>query len=247
MILYFSGTGNSRFIAHELGKQLKDEVVAINTYLKEGKKGTFESSNSYVFVTPCYMSRMPMKVEKFLFDATFKGNNNAYFVFTAGQAVGNAGKYCKKLCVEQNLLYKGIQAVEMPANYVVMYDVLDKKQASKAAKKALPAIEKIADLIRNGNELDNQGLNGHKMFSALAPVFTSTMAKAKSFYAEDTCISCNKCKELCPLNNISYRQGKPVWGENCMHCMACISACPTQAIQYGKRTKNKNRYYLEEK
>ena len=41
MILYFSGTGNSRFVAYELGKQLKDEVVAINTYLKEKKKGVF--------------------------------------------------------------------------------------------------------------------------------------------------------------------------------------------------------------
>lgn len=85
------------------------------------------------------------------------------------------------------------------------------------------------------------------MFSAIAPAFTSVMVKAKNFYAEDTCISCEKCKELCPLNNISYIEGKPVWGENCMHCMACISACPAKAIQYGKGTKAKNRYYLEEK
>ena len=173
MILYFSGTGNSRFVAYELGKMLKDEVVAINTYLKEGKKGDFESSNSYVFVTPSYMSRMPMKVEKFLLDATFKGNKNAYFVFTAGEAIGNAGKYCKEICVKHDLQYKGIQAVKMPANYVVMYDVLDKKQAGDAAKKALPAIEKVADFISAGKALNNQGLNGHKMFSAIAPAFTS--------------------------------------------------------------------------
>ena len=247
MILYFSGTGNSRFVACELGKQLKDEVVAINTYLKEGTKGVFDSSNPYIFVTPTYMSRMPMKVEQFLLDATFKGNKNAYFVLTAGQVIGNAGNYCKKICVEQGLQYKGIHAIEMPANYVVMYDVLDREQAAEAAKKALPAIEKVADIIRNGNVLKNQGLNGHKMFSAIAPAFTSVMVKAKNFYAEDTCISCEKCKELCPLNNVSYIEGKPVWGENCMHCMACISACPAKAIQYGKGTKAKNRYYLEEK
>ena len=247
MILYFSGTGNSRFVAYELGKRLNDEVVAINTYLKEGKRGIFESSKPYVFVTPCYMSRMPIRVENFLLDATVKGSKNAYFVFTAGQAIGNAGKYCKKICDKHNLNYKGIQAIEMPANYVVMYDVLDRKQASQVAPKALPAIERVANLIRNGNELTNQGLNGHKMFSAFAPACTSVMAKSKSFYAEDCCISCNKCKNICPLNNISYRQGKPVWGENCMHCMACIGACPTKAIQYGKKTKKRNRYYLEEK
>lgn len=246
MILYFSGTGNSRFVANELGRLLQDEVVAINTYLKEEKNGVFESSNTYIFVTPCYMSRMPMKVEKFLLESTFKGNPNAYFVFTAGQAIGNAGKYCKKICTKHGLQYKGIQAIEMPANYVVMYDVLDRTQAHEATKKVIPSIEKVADTIRSGNKLKNEGLNGHKMFSAIAPIFTSTMVKSKKFYVEDTCISCNKCMTLCPLNNISYKRGKPVWKENCMHCMACISACPVKAIQYGKGTKTKNRYYLEE-
>lgn len=247
MILYFSGTGNSRFVAKKLGEQLKDDVVEINTYLKEGKKGVFESQTSYVFVTPTYMSRMPMKVEQFLFDAVFKGNQNAYFVFTAGQAIGNAGKYCKKICTKHGFQYKGIQAVEMPANYVVMYDVTDREHAGEIAKKALPAIKQVADLIRKEKDLKNKGLNGHKMFSAIAPAFTAMMVKSKSFYAEDTCISCGKCEELCPLNNISYQNGKPVWGDTCMHCMACISACPTKAIQYGKGTKAKNRYYLEVK
>ena len=41
-----------------------------------------------------------MKVEQFLLDATFKGNKNAYFVLTAGQAIGNAGNYCKKICAK---------------------------------------------------------------------------------------------------------------------------------------------------
>lgn len=104
----------------------------------------------------------------------------------------------------------------MPANYVVMYDVLDRDQVARAAEKAMSA-------------------------------FTSMMVKAKSFYAEDICTGCKKCGELCPLDNISYKQGKPVWGENCMHCMACISACPVEAIQYGKGTKTRNRYYLSAK
>lgn len=245
MILYFSGTGNSRFVANELGKQLKDEVVSLNTYLKEGKQGVFESQTSFVFVTPSYMSRMPMRVEQFLLNARFKGSKNAYFVFTAGEAIGNAGTYCAKICAKHGLKYKGIQAIKMPANYVVMYDVLDREKAGEAAQTALPAIETVADLIRNGNNLENKGLNGHKLFSAIAPAFTSMMVKSKNFYAEDTCISCGKCKEVCPLNSIFYKNGKPVWKNECMHCMACISACPVKAIQYGKGTKAKHRYYLD--
>ena len=39
MILYFSGTGNSRYLAHFLAKEIDDEVVSINDYLKYQKKG----------------------------------------------------------------------------------------------------------------------------------------------------------------------------------------------------------------
>lgn len=53
------------------------------------------------------------------------------------------------------------------------------------------------------------------------------------------------CKK-CPLNNIKLINGKPVWNKNCTHCMACICYCPVKAIEYGKKSKNKPRYYFEQ-
>lgn len=247
MILYFSGTGNSRYVAEHLSCLLKDEAVSVSTYLRANKKGEFKTEKPYVFVTPCYMSRMPMKVEKFLLDSKFEGNKEAYFVMTAGQAIGNAGKYCEAICKKHGLKYKGIQAVQMPANYVVMYDVTDRDKAESEAQNAMPEIKRAAELIQKDEELKYEGLNGHKLFSMIAPSFTATMVKSKNFYAEDSCIHCGTCADLCPLDNISYKEKKPVWGTEFMHCMACISACPAKAIQYGKATKGRNRYYLEVK
>lgn len=51
---------------------------------------------------------------------------------------------------------------------------------------------------------------------------------------------------LCPLNNITLEDGKPLWGGNCTHCMACISYCPTEAIEYGRRSVGKPRYRCED-
>lgn len=41
------------------------------------------------------------------------------------------------------------------------------------------------------------------------------------------------------------KEGGPVWGKRCTHCMACICGCPAEAIEYGKRTVGKRRYYNE--
>lgn len=74
------------------------------------------------------------------------------------------------------------------------------------------------------------------------PLFYPVFVHANKFYATDTCIACKKCVNVCPLQNIRLKNGKPVWGKNCTHCMACISRCPREAIEYGKHSKGMPRY-----
>ena len=60
------------------------------------------------------------------------------------------------------------------------------------------------------------------------------------------CIGCGKCEKLCPMNNITLPNDRPVWGDNCTQCMACICYCPKEAIEYGKRSVGKPRYHFEQ-
>lgn len=246
MILYFTGTGNSRYAAGRLAEALKDELVSINDCMKRGEQGSFQSQRPYVFVTPTYMSRMPMAVEQWIAAARFEGSRQAYFVFTAGQCVGNAGRYCEKLCAAQGLTYQGTAAVAMPANYVAMYDVTPRAEARTEAAKADPAIDRIAQEIKAGHALTvDKAMSGHKSFSGIVPVFNALMVHDKGFTVSDSCDGCAACERICPRNNISLKDGRPVWGGRCIHCMACISQCHNRAIDYGKKTKDRNRYYLD--
>ncbi len=45
MILYFSGTGNSRYLSEVLNSEIKDEIISINDCLKTKKKYSFTSKN----------------------------------------------------------------------------------------------------------------------------------------------------------------------------------------------------------
>ena len=70
-------------------------------------------------------------------------------------------------------------------------------------------------------------------------------AKGVYIINKKKCVGCGKCAQLCPLNNVHLENSRPQWGDHCTHCMACISICPVQAIEYGKGTEGKNRYYLD--
>ena len=54
MILYFSGTGNSRYVAKMMGEELKDEAVSINDRLKTGNREALVSKTPFVVVSPVY-------------------------------------------------------------------------------------------------------------------------------------------------------------------------------------------------
>lgn len=51
-----------------------------------------------------------------------------------------------------------------------------------------------------------------------------------------SCTGCGGCSTLCPMNNITMYDGKPVPGNRCTMCYRCISQCPQKAITLtGKR------------
>ena len=82
------------------------------------------------------------------------------------------------------------------------------------------------------------------MSGPVNPIFYSFFVKANAFAASDACTGCGQCAKLCPTNNITIQNGKPVWGGDCTHCMACICRCGAEAIEYGKKSLGKPRYHF---
>jgi ferredoxin len=245
MILYFSGTGNSRYVAQAIGTVTGDKIVSINELLKSGSKELLQSDEPFVFVCPTYAWRIPRIVEHFIKKARFTGSNQTYFILTCGDETGNAVHYTKKICNEKGLAFLGLASVIMPENYIAMFDVPNKAQADEIIKKAVPQILYVAERIKNRQPLPEEKVTlGDRFMSSIAnPVFYLTCVSAKGFYSTDACNGCGNCAKLCPLKNIEIIDGKPLWGQSCTHCMACICACPNEAIEYKNKSKGKPRYY----
>ncbi|NCA93450.1 flavodoxin [bacterium] len=245
MVLYFSGTGNSRYVAQIIARVTGDRLVSMNELIKTNSKEIPKSDKPLVFVVPTYGWRIPRIVEKFIEEIKYDGNRQTYFVLTCGAQAFNAASYVKKLCNENGLDFQGFAAVRMPENYIAIFTPPDKAIGEKQVQEAKPKIFAIAEEIKNGKIMkdDRSTPLGAVMSGIVNVAFYPLFIKAKAFYATDKCVSCAKCVDLCPLNNVVMSKGKPKWGDNCTHCMACISRCPEEAIEYGNKTQKKPRYY----
>ena len=248
MIIYFSGTGNSRYCAQMLADKLEDELLDSFDFIKNGILAELISSTPWVFVSPTYCWQLPHIFEDFIRAARFEGCKEAYFVMTCGSDIGNAGEKINGLCEEVGLTYKGVLPVIMPENYIAMFEVPPQEIAKRIVLVAKRAILKAVRHIRKGEHFPEQKVHLADKFKSgpLNPIFYKLFVKAKAFYATDSCVGCGKCANLCVLNNISIQDGKPEWGNHCTHCMACICGCPAEAIEYGKKSLGKPRYWCDE-
>lgn len=244
MILYFTGTGNSEYVAKRIGKETDDIVLNLFEKLRKEDFSEINSKNPWVIVTPTYAWRIPNILREWLKRTNLSGNPNIYFVMTCGGSIGNAGKYLKSLCADKGMNYFGCFEVVMPENYIALFTTPSKDKALKIIAESEKIIDKAAFAINNGERFQNisvttaDKLNSRVVNNIFYPLFVH----AKKFYATDACISCGKCVKVCPLNNIHIENSRPIWGKACTHCMACICRCPKEAIEYGRHSKGLVRY-----
>ncbi len=248
MILYFTGTGNSKFVSDYIAEQINDEVLSLNDVIRDKKTLKFHSERPFVVVAPIYAWRFPQIIENLIGKAQFSGNRRIYFVGTMGSQSGNSDKYLQKLAEEHNMEFMGFCGIPMPNNYVVGGRLPDKNEAYSQIKSAIPQIKAVSDKIALGERIrktDKTPLSGF-LSGTVNSMFNKYMISSKNFNVSDNCISCGKCVKVCPVNNVAMENGAPVFGNKCLNCYSCINRCPKEAINIGTRTQKNGRYVCPE-
>ena len=249
MILYFTGTGNSRYIAQELSRHCQDTLVSINRHMRRRildpyhAQYAFESESPFVIVCPTYCWHIPRVVEAFLKESRFLGSSRLYFVLTCGSGTGNAAGHARSITHELSMEFGGLASVLMPENFITLFRAPEADEAVGMIRAAMPQTESIANQILSGRFLTDT-YSGPAMPELLTNAFYRLFVHDRKFFVKESCIGCTACAKLCPQVNISIRDGHPVWNGHCTQCQACIGVCPVDAIEFGRRTRRKRRYYL---
>lgn len=249
MVLFFSATGNTEFIARELALRLGDDCLNLLDRVKRGDHTPIHSQKPFVICAPVYVCEMPRFLAAWLKQQTFTGSRDVYFIFTSGGYCGISGILAKQMVRKKGMRYLGHAEFRMPRNYVASdaYPMLEYDQVKERILSSYEKIGPVAAAIRAGEKLKARHVFLFETIITVPfnPVWSKLKYQTKDFYATDSCVGCGKCERVCPLNNISLKDRKPVWGQECTHCMACIANCPTEAIEYGTITQSKEKYRFQ--
>lgn len=244
MIYYFSGTGNSLYIAKRLAESLGHKACDITQTATQAE--CLNKNESVGFVFPVYAWGLPHVVEKFLHH--LKPATNYHFTFavmTCGDDVGYTDVLLKKELTKHNWNLHAAYSVQMRNTYVCLpgFDV-DNEQV-ESIKQA--AIEKrlqhiMGQLAHHKSifELTRGSMPWIKSY-VLRPLFNCLLINDSKFKVnKELCMKCGKCVRACPLHNIKMNQnGIITWNGHCTHCLRCYHICPRHAINYGIFTQTK--------
>lgn len=250
MIFYFSGTGNSRWVANQISQAQQEDLVFIPQALRQATT-TFElkEDEKVGFVFPVYSWGPPLIVLEFIKKLTLLNYQSQYvfFVCTCGDDTGlTRQEFCHALEARGIKCNAGFSVI-MPNNYVILpgFDVDTKEVEKRKLAEAVPAVKQVNEGIgrRCGEFRCYEGSAPWLKTKVLNPLFNRFGISAKPFHVTDACIGCKNCETACPVGNIVLTEGMPVWGRECTSCLACYHVCPKHAVQYGKRTKGKGQYF----
>lgn len=245
MLFYFSGTGNSFYVARQIAQQQQQNLLSMAEAVNQTTIYEAADNEPIGFVFPVYAWGPPKIVLAFIEKMQIHNlqKNYVFCVITCGDSVGDAMRATSTALAKRGMKIDAAFSVTMPNNYILLGDVDSK---SKEAKK-LAAAEETLQQINHAIEQRAQTFRVKKgpcawlLTEWVYPLFMKYAVNPRKFYADEHCTSCGLCQKLCSCQNITVGT-KPQWGQNCTQCLACLHYCPMQAVQYGTSTKKKGRY-----
>lgn len=241
-IYYFTGTGNSLYISKKIANLLPDcKIIRITS------RNDFSvpiSAERLGFAFPVYAWGLPNLVKDFISRIE---TASCDYIFTNANYAGNAGAALHQ--AEGLFKQKGINlnfstSIKMPNNYIILSHPDKFEKAEKIIDSAQNSINNAAvQIASKAQNKIKSTITGRLVTTIVHPLFAANIRKSdKAYFADDKCNQCGICKNLCPVDNITIQEGKPLWQRKCQQCLACISWCPQKAIQFNKTSFSKDRY-----
>jgi ferredoxin len=253
MIFYFSGTGNSLWVAKELAKFYNDKLISISEELMRSDNDfsySISINEKIFFVFPIHSWGIDVLTFRFLKKINFVNYQKqpVFMVCTCGDNCGYAAKIVKRFLYKKTIVLTNWYSVQMPNNYMLMkgFGTDSKEVETQKLAGAPQRLQLIINDISNGKNKDLyvQGKLSFLKTYAIYPLFRKYGIKRNLFYAKNNCISCGVCIDICPTKTIFWQGKMPKWNKDtCVQCTACINRCHERAIEYGKISEKEGRYH----
>lgn len=237
-IFYFSGTGNTWWVSERIAEELKTlgisaKAHSIEQVSESQTEGLINQSTMIGLGFPIYGSDAPRIFHDFMRILPQQTTPKKTLGFvTQWMWSGDGINFLEKDLQKKGYDLRWSAEFNMPNNialhpliYSADYEVTHPK-----LEKCEENIRAFCSKVAKGEKYQQHS----DWFSAASAwiqrgPFRLLHDFGHRFWSVDAeaCTSCNKCKRICPVENIEMLDGLPVHGDACVYCIRCFNFCPT--------------------
>ena len=174
-------------------------------------------------------------------DGTGAAQHYSWALTTCGDNMGEAMTIMGRELATKGLHLDSSFAVVMPeSNVCFPFLHLDPKEREQEkiarARERMNHICSVIAARQRGVEELVKGAIPRTYSYVIGAYYNKHLITDRKFWVDsETCISCGRCKELCPVDDIIMGDRGPQWLHNgrCTNCLACYHHCPRHAIHWG--------------
>ncbi len=246
-LFFFSGTGNSWWVANHLAPLLNElelETHIISLESPEGRdpklwRPKLEEADILGVVFPVYASDYPRIFEPW-FEALPEGKDKPAFIVAqmamfSGDTALHFGRRLKKhgYKVKQAINLRMITNIDGH----IMTKIPDPEGRDERLNAADEKLEKLADYIKRGKKWKQRRDPLSYLIAILqrVPMNWSFNWVQNLIRVTDRCTGCGKCVRDCPVGALEMVDGRPERNDACILCARCFNFCPEAAISIGKK------------
>lgn len=244
VIVYFSGTGNSKYIAEQFAERMNIKACSIEQDLDFELLFTKEDTIAVCY--PIYGSCVPRIMREFVEKYKIYFEAKKLIIFCTQMLFsGDGARAFSRLLpgCDEHVIYA--EHFLMPNNICNFFLFpMTEKETIKKPEKALKKLEQVCSDIQKGI-VKKRGWN---IFSTLLGK-TQNIAYPKmerkgqrSFRTDESCVVCGLCVKNCPTHNLEIVSGRVTQKSNCTLCYRCVNLCPKQSCTVYLHKKPKKQY-----
>ena len=238
IIYCYSGSGHCLDMARNIAKKLGDtDIVMMRSF---PVKTDAREAKRVGFVFSCMAGGLPGDVENYV--KAIQIAPEAYR-FAVEQYAGYLGCGLHKIDEIVHLDYWDGISNHSTAIWLMPHKLTFPPTSLKTAQKRIDRkVSEVAAAVLSGKKSEKRPPKEAAFELMSKGLGKSHTRRVKKFAADNSCVGCGTCVQICPRSNIRLIDNKPSFGTDCIGCLSCVQYCPTAAINIGKITEKRERF-----